>query len=100
MFNSKNLRKINLLFGALTIIIFIFGFFDIQWRGSSLINSVPNIEIQVFAPIKTIIVNLVGQDYGQLINNIICLNIIWYVIVVFPVWCWNLIKGVSGFDKI
>lgn len=93
MFNSKNIRKINFLFSALTIIIFIFGFFDIQWRGSSIVNNMPNIEIQALLPVKTIIVNLVGQDYGQLINNVLALNIIWYVIYVFPMWCWNFVKG-------
>lgn len=99
MFNSKNIRKINFLFSALTIIIFIFGFFDIQWRGASLVNSMPNIEIQALLPIKTIIVNLVGQDYGQLINNILAINIIWYVIYVFPMWCWNFVKGVFNLEK-
>ena len=99
MFNSKNIRKINFLFSALTIIIFIFGFFDIQWRGASIVNNMPNIEIQALLPVKTIIVNLVGQDYGQLINNVLALNIIWYVIYVFPMWCWNFVKGCFNLEK-
>lgn len=99
MFNSKNIRKINFLFSALTIIIFIFGFFDIQWRGASLVNNMPNIEIQALLPVKTIIVNLVGNDYGQLINNVLALNIIWYVIYVFPMWCWNFVKGCLNLEK-
>lgn len=99
MFNSKNIRKINFLFSALTIIIFIFGFFDIQWRGSSIVNNMPNIEIQALLPVKTIIVNLVGNDYGQLINNVLALNIIWYVIYVFPMWCWNFVKGCFNLEK-
>ena len=99
MFNSKNIRKINFLFSALTIIIFIFGFFDIQWRGASIVNNMPNIEIQALLPVKTIIVNLVGNDYGQLINNVLALNIIWYVIYVFPMWCWNFVKGCFNLEK-
>lgn len=99
MFNSKNIRKINFLFSALTIIIFIFGFFDIQWRGATIVNNMPNIEIQALLPVKTIIVNLVGQDYGQLINNVLALNIIWYVIYVFPMWCWNFVKGCFDIGK-
>ena len=99
MFNSKNIRKINLLFSALTIIIFIFGFFDVQWRGATIVNNMPNIEIQALLPVKTIIVNLVGQDYGQLINNVLALNIIWYVIYVFPMWCWNFVKGCFNLEK-
>ena len=99
MFNSKNIRKINFLFSALTIIIFIFGFFDIQWQCASIVNNMPNIEIQALLPVKTIIVNLVGQDYGQLINNVLALNIIWYVIYVFPMWCWNFVKGCFDLEK-
>ena len=99
MFNSKNIRKINFLFSALTIIIFIFGFFDVQWRGVTIVNNLPNIEIQALLPVKTIIVNLVGQDYGQLINNVLALNIIWYVIYVFPMWCWNFVKGCFNLEK-
>lgn len=99
MFNAKNLRKISLIYGAITLIIFMFGFFDIQWRGASLINNMPNIEIQALAPIKTILVNLVGQDYGQLINNIVCLNLVWYIIVVFPVWCWNFVRRAIHLDE-
>lgn len=99
MFNSKNIRKINFLFSALTIIIFLFGFFDVQWRGASLVNNMPNIEIQALLPVKMIIVNLVGQDYGQLINNVLALNIIWYVIYVFPMWCWNFVKGCFDIGK-
>ena len=99
MFNSKNISKINFLFSALTIIIFILGVFDVQWRGAALVNNMPNIEIQALMPVKTIIVNLVGNDYGQLINNVLALNIIWYVIYVFPMWCWNFVKGCFNLEK-
>lgn len=99
MFNSKNLRKINLIFGALTMALFIFAFFDVQWRGSSLVNNVIDIEILALAPIKSILINLVGQDYGQLINNILALNIIWYVVIVFPIWCWDFVRRLLPYEK-
>jgi len=99
MFNKRNLTKINLLFGALSIMVFVFGFFDIQWRGASLVNNIPDIDIIAFAPIKSLLVNLVGQDYGALISNILQLNIIWYVFLVWPVWCWNFVKECFDYGK-
>lgn len=98
MFNGKNLRKINLLVAGLSVLVFMFAFFDIQWRGATIVNTVPNIEITALAPVKAILVNLVGNQYGQLINNILCLNIVWYVIVVFPVWIWNWVREVIHID--
>lgn len=99
MFNKRNLTKINLLFGALSIMVFVFGFFDIQWRGASLVNNIPDIDILAFAPIKSMLVNLVGQDYGSLISNILQLNIIWYVFLVWPVWCFNFVKECFDYGK-
>ena len=99
MFNKRNLKKINLIFGVLTIIIFMFGFFDIQWRGSSLVNNLPNIDIMAFAPIKTLLINLIGNDYGVLISNVLQLNVIWYVFLVWPVWCWDFVRGCFDYGK-
>lgn len=93
MFNKRNLTKINFIFGALSIIIFLFEFFNIQWRGQTLVNSMVDIDILAFAPIKTTLINLVGQEYGVLISNILQLNIVWYVFLVFPCWCWYFIRG-------
>lgn len=99
MFNKRNLTKINLLFGALSIMVFVFGFFDIQWRGASLVNNIPDIDILAFAPIKSMLVDLVGQDYGALISNILQLNIIWYIFLVWPVWCFNFVKECFDYGK-
>lgn len=99
MFNKRNLTKINLLFGALSIMVFVFGFFDIQWRGASLVNNIPDIDILAFAPIKSMLIDLVGQDYGALISNILQLNIIWYVFLVWPVWCFNFVKECFDYGK-
>lgn len=93
MFNKNNLKKINFLFGLVTMLVFLFGFFNIQFQGATIVNNIPNIELTILNPIKSIIVDLVGTDYGQLITNILSLNIAWYVVVVFPVWCWYFIRG-------
>lgn len=99
MFSKNNIKKASYLFGALTIIIFLFGFFDIQWRGYSLVNNLPSIEIQLLQPIRTIILDFIGQDYTNLLMNIISLNLCWYVFVVFPIWCWHFVRGLLDWTK-
>lgn len=94
MFNKKNLVKMNLFIGLLSIAFYMSYVFGLSWRGSPLITSVINIDIAILNPIKTQVLSFLGNDYGLLIYNILCLNLGWYIFVVFPVWVYNLIKGV------
>lgn len=98
MFTKSNFKKISFLIGALSIIIFMFQFFGVQWRGEALVTIAPNIELTALAPVKSLLVSLIGNDYGQLINNILCINIIWYVFVGFPVWLWYWVKEAGHLD--
>lgn len=68
--------------------------FGLSWRGSALVTNTINIDISILNPIKTQILGFLGNDYGLMLYNIICLNLGWYVFVVFPCWVYHLIKGV------
>lgn len=94
MFNKKNLTKISFILGVISIIFYMAYAFGLSWRGSPLITNTINIDISILNPIKTQILNLLGNDYGLMLYNIVCLNLGWYFFVVFPVWLINLIKGV------
>lgn len=95
MFSKKYFTKISFIIGIVSVLVYMFAFFAVQWRGATLVNLAPNIEITALAPVKAILVGLVGNDFGQLFNNIICINIVWYVVVGFPVWCFHWIKEVG-----
>ena len=94
MFSKTNFKKISYWLAIMSIIIFLFGFFGISFRGDLIVTNVIDINIPILAPLKNIIVDFCGSDYGQLIYNIVCLNLVWYVVVGFPVWVYNLVKGV------
>ena len=98
MFTKSNFKKISYWLAILSIVLFLFGFFGVSFRGNLIVTNVININIPLLAPLKTIIVNLCGSDYGQLIYNIVCVNLVWYVVVGFPVWVYHLIKGVLVHD--
>lgn len=94
MFNKRNLVKISFFIAIFSIALYMAYAFDLQWRGSPLVNNTIDINIAILSPIKTQILDLLGQDFGNLLFNVICLNLGWYMFVVFPVWLINLIKGV------
>lgn len=94
MFNKRNLTKISLFIGLFSVALYMSYAFGLSWRGSALVTNTINIDISILNPIKTQIMNLLGNDYGLMLYNIICLNLGWYVFVVFPCWVYHLIKGV------
>lgn len=94
MFNKKNLTKISLFIGLFSVALYMSYAFGLSWRGSDIVTNTINIDISILNPIKTQIMNLLGNDYGLMLFNIICLNIGWYFFVVFPVWLCNIIKEV------
>ena len=94
MFNKRNLTKISLFIGLFSVALYMSYAFGLSWRGSALVTNTINIDISILNPIKTQILSFLGNDYGLMLYNIICLNLGWYVFVVFPCWVYHLIKGV------
>lgn len=99
MFNKKNLRKMNFIIGSLSIIFVLLSMFDFQWRGSSLVNAIPSIEISVLTPLKIEIVNLLGNELGNSLFLILSINIAWYVCVVFPIYLFIFVKELISIEK-
>lgn len=99
MFNKKNLRKMNFIIGALSIILVLLSMFDFQWRGASLVNAIPSVEISVLTPLKTEIVNLLGNDFGNSLFLILSINLAWYVCVVLPVYLFIFVKELIEIEK-
>ena len=99
MFNKKNLVKMSLFIGVLSVAFYMAYAFGLSWRGQPLITNVIDINITILSPIKTQILDFLGNDYGSLLYNIICLNLGWYIFVVFPCWVYHLIKGVLVYER-
>lgn len=99
MFNKKNLRKMNFIIGSLSIILVLLSMFDFQWRGASLVNAIPNVEIALLTPLKTEIVNLLGNDFGNSLFLILSINLAWYVCVVLPVYLFIFVKELLSIEK-
>lgn len=94
MFNEKNLRKLNLFVAIFSILICFSSYLGFRWwDGTTILSiSLPELNITALNPIKSLLFDIIGYDLSIVFGNILCINIVWYMYVVFPVWCWSFVR--------
>lgn len=98
MLEKSSLKKLNYLFTALSILFLLIGFFALKFDNIS-ISSIPTIEISLLNPIYNIINDLCSNDLAILINNLLTINIAYYVFIVLPFSLFNFVKGLLIWKK-
>lgn len=96
MINKKNFVKILWLYSALSIILVLFSIFQVQYDGLSIANS-QVFSISLLNPIYDIINTNCSANLALLINNILTLNIGFYVFVCLPFGLYNWISDILHF---